>query len=98
MLESVILGSVKSVYDADYFYPASNIAHTTWYTRFLDKVRGHVERGHADVWWDPSIAGDPQGDHARERLLYMTIIALRELPEAFKPINATYANLKTKLL
>jgi len=83
---------------ADYFYPANNIAHTTWYTRLLDKVRGQVERGHTDVWWDPSISGDPKGDHAREQLLHLTTIALRDLPEAFKPINASFAELQTKLL
>lgn len=85
-----------------YFDPTSGnaayFAHPTWYTSFICMLKHNVATARPNVWSDLTISGDPKGDRARQDLLNLAIITLRDLPEFFKPINAIYADLRAKLL
>jgi hypothetical protein len=79
-----------------YFGVSEFMSHASWYTRYLDIVKEHIEMGFKEewIWTTGSIGADAQAYLLR----HVDSLLDRDLPYSFQRVSETYAKLKVHLV
>jgi hypothetical protein len=77
-----------------YFSSVSAVGGISWYTDFIESVKGKTRQGSSYVWGAPGISGNARQELFEEVKFVLDV----GLPHALSPINTYYAVLRAHLL